>query len=312
MFNMTPENMALMMGGINMMAASRGGNTDMSKGGLGYALQQGMQGGINGLQIGQSLEKQNQRDEMLKGLDASKLTPEQLTAAKLAIQNGDPKAFQLAVSNTSGTKPTNLMKNAAAMGLVPGTPEYTKFINDAVLKPGTTINMPGSIKAPTKFMIDPKNPNAVKRIPGSEFSQAQMKAAGFANRMTKSQSLMSGLTEKGYDPSNLRDKGADYVPFAGNFAKSDEGQEYTQAQEDWVRAKLRLESGAVIADEEMAKEITTYFPIPGDSAGTIKQKEQARLTAEENLIAESQGAFENMMKNKKPAEKETDDPLGLR
>jgi hypothetical protein len=54
---------------------------------------------------------------------------------------------------------------------------------------------------------------------------------------------------------------------------------HRQAQEDWVRAKLRKESGAVIADEEMEREIATYFPKPGDTPQVIKQKAKARETA---------------------------------
>jgi hypothetical protein len=70
---------------------------------------------------------------------------------------------------------------------------------------------------------------------------------------------------------------------AANKVMSDEGQQYYQAAADWVRAKLRKESGAVIAPTEMAQEIRTYFPVPGDSAATIQQKAQARAQAEEGM-----------------------------
>jgi len=49
---------------------------------------------------------------------------------------------------------------------------------------------------------------------------------------------------------------------------------------DWVRAKLRKESGAVIGPKEMQDEIITYFPQPGDSAAVIKQKAESRRAAE--------------------------------
>lgn len=43
--------MAMLTGGLGMMAAARGGNTDLSKGGLGYGLMQGLQGGAQGYQM---------------------------------------------------------------------------------------------------------------------------------------------------------------------------------------------------------------------------------------------------------------------
>ena len=58
-----------------------------------------------------------------------------------------------------------------------------------------------------------------------------------------------------------------------------EQQKFEQAQRDWVRSKLRKESGAVIGEQEMKDEIRTYFPQPGDTPEVIAQKEQARQVA---------------------------------
>lgn len=68
-----------------------------------------------------------------------------------------------------------------------------------------------------------------------------------------------------------------------NQVLSSEGQQYYQAAADWVRAKLRKESGAVISPEEMAQEIKTYFPVPGDSTATIEQKRKAREQAQTGM-----------------------------
>ena len=65
---------------------------------------------------------------------------------------------------------------------------------------------------------------------------------------------------------------------------SPKGQKYYQAAADWVRAKLRKESGATIPPDEMAQEIKTYFPIPGDYKETIRQKAAARKQAEAGMI----------------------------
>jgi len=68
---------------------------------------------------------------------------------------------------------------------------------------------------------------------------------------------------------------------AQNFATSALRQRYQQAQENWVTANLRPESGAVIGPEEMAKEIRKYFPQVGDAPETVRQKEESRKVTED-------------------------------
>jgi hypothetical protein len=65
-----------------------------------------------------------------------------------------------------------------------------------------------------------------------------------------------------------------------NYSESSGRQQYRQAQENWVTANLRAESGAVIGTDEMEKEIKKYFPQVDDKPEVIKQKVQARKSAE--------------------------------
>jgi hypothetical protein len=58
-----------------------------------------------------------------------------------------------------------------------------------------------------------------------------------------------------------------------------------QAQRDWVSAALRFESGAAIPPGEMDNHIRTYFPQVGDSEAVIRQKAEARRTAEAGMAA---------------------------
>lgn len=108
-------------------------------------------------------------------------------------------------------------------------------------------------------------------------TDTQNVAGGYFERMAASEQKLSGLRGEGYDPTSIRDK------LAPNFLKSDEGQMYQQAQDDWIRAKLRKESGAVISDEEMESERRTYFPQIGDSEAVIRQKAEARKRATEAM-----------------------------
>ena len=70
---------------------------------------------------------------------------------------------------------------------------------------------------------------------------------------------------------------------AQNMATTAVRQQYQQAQENWVSANLRAESGAAIGVDEMRKEIKKYFPQVGDSDSVIKQKESARKVAEDAM-----------------------------
>jgi hypothetical protein len=70
------------------------------------------------------------------------------------------------------------------------------------------------------------------------------------------------------------------VPFVGGaLARSGQSpatQQYDQAAQDWIRAKLRKESGAAIGVDEMKQEYATYFPMVGDTPEKIAQKAEAR------------------------------------
>ncbi|HEY1092072.1 MAG TPA: hypothetical protein VGE47_13350 [Burkholderiaceae bacterium] len=114
-------------------------------------------------------------------------------------------------------------------------------------------------------------------------TEGERNAAGYYSRMDAAGRELDALTNAGYDPGNMRDH---YTAGQGpllNWWASEEGQRYRQQQEDWVRAKLRKESGAVIGDEEMEREIRTYFPQPGDKPEVLKAKAGSRKIAEEAM-----------------------------
>jgi hypothetical protein len=128
-----------------------------------------------------------------------------------------------------------------------------------------------------------------EQLDQGKVSDTQRTAAAYADRMTRAEELLGGLTTgaKAIDGKpGLVETAAGAVGsnVGANMARGTERQQYHQAQEDWVRAKLRKESGAVIADEEMAREIRTYFPQIGDNPEVIAQKTAAR-----NLATEAMG-----------------------
>lgn len=131
----------------------------------------------------------------------------------------------------------------------------------------------------------------LKRAEGGKPTESEQKAAGFAQRMELSNQLAKDIENKvatqqlaGKDVGTMyptaRTQALGAVPLVGgyleNIGSSTQQQLYKQAQENWVRANLRKESGAVIGTDEMKDEIRTYFPQPGDRPEKIAQKQLAR------------------------------------
>lgn len=74
-------------------------------------------------------------------------------------------------------------------------------------------------------------------------------------------------------------------------------EQYEQAQENWITANLRKESGAVIGPEEMQKEIRKWFPVVGNSPEVIEQKRKARMVAEESMRRNAGRALTTQQRN---------------
>lgn len=125
----------------------------------------------------------------------------------------------------------------------------------------------------------------------TQTTDAERKAAGFYERMKSAQELLSGMEGAGYDPTSLRDTFTAGRGMA-NYLATPEGQNYRQAQENWVRANLRKESGAVIGADEMDAEIKNYFPKPGDGPEVVAQKRRNRDLLERNMQREAGRALE--------------------
>ena len=124
-------------------------------------------------------------------------------------------------------------------------------------------------------------PSGQVRGAGGTPTEGQSNAAGFAQRMELATSIINRLPA-GSQPG-VGTRLAEAVPFVGGAlarsGQSTETQQYTQAAQDWIRAKLRKESGAVIGTQEMQDEFNTYFPQVGDSPERITQKAEARRVA---------------------------------
>lgn len=122
----------------------------------------------------------------------------------------------------------------------------------------------------------PKPPSAAT-LP----TEGERTSANYYGRMSEAEKLLGEYSPsvQDYAAARVVMQGGPVAASAANKILSEDGQAYYQAASDWVRAKLRKESGAVISPEEMEQEIKTYFPLPGDSKATREQKKKAREQA---------------------------------
>lgn len=140
-----------------------------------------------------------------------------------------------------------------------------------------------------------------RRLENTAPTESQGKAAGFVNRMieveTKLQQLGSTAQGGRTGAAGIAEQTLSALPLGAfgdrlgaglvKLASTPEEQVYLKNAEDWIRAKLRKESGAVIGAEEAAAEYASYFPMPGDAPETIADKAVRRQLAIESMKLES-------------------------
>lgn len=112
-------------------------------------------------------------------------------------------------------------------------------------------------------------------------SGEESNAAGFYLRMNEATKLINQFEGKGKPTVGTSAAGA--LPIIGDVLERNlmtpEQQQYKNAALAWIRAKLRKESGAAIGVDEAEQEYRNYFPVVGDSAEVVKQKQDLRNAA---------------------------------
>lgn len=112
----------------------------------------------------------------------------------------------------------------------------------------------------------------------------QSKAAMFAKRIAGAEKIMNGLAEEGFD-------GADRRTWAEKKlwgeAKPVNLQKLEQAQQNFINAVLRRESGAAISPGEFETARLQYFPQAGDDPQVLEQKRQNRLDVMAGMQSEA-------------------------
>ena len=216
--------------------------------------------------------------------------------------------------------PSEVASNRIAMGnLNLRQQEFDRGAFDIKETPEGLVYVP---KAPTGAAV-PVMTEGGKPLEGagSKPTEDQSKSAGFAFRMKQSTEIFNqpvigadgkpildpktnkpvtleqAVGQPNYYQSIMRN-----IPSAGlttgiaNISESGLRQQYRQAQQNWVTANLRPESGAVIGVDEMDKEIIKYFPQVSDTKETIEQKARARRDTELAMTVRAGPAYKQIQK----------------
>jgi hypothetical protein len=132
---------------------------------------------------------------------------------------------------------------------------FTQFLLDEARAKATTINMP---------------------------SGEERKASLFQQQMQSASNVIGSLgpVDMTNKTNQLAFKGAGGI---GNIAVDPKIQQYKQAADQWSEAFLRVKTGAAATPSEVELNNKTYFPVFGDDAATVKQKERMRKQAEQDM-----------------------------
>lgn len=112
--------------------------------------------------------------------------------------------------------------------------------------------------------------------------ETEDKAAAFLTRALGSNTSYEaqGIGPRGYVGQKLKDAAPDLLnQLPAWMGNSPQRQVADSAQDEFIAATLRQDSGAAIPEQELERQRRIYFPQPGDSEEAIAQKRAARLRA---------------------------------
>lgn len=117
---------------------------------------------------------------------------------------------------------------------------------------------------------------------GAAANESERKASAFltramgANRSYEEQDI----GPRSYVGQKMADSAPDFLNvLPGIVGNSPERQVSDSAQDEFIAASLRQDSGAAIPPAELEKQRRIYFPMPGDGPEALQQKRAARLRA---------------------------------
>lgn len=228
----------------------------------------------NALVSASSITANGGRFDRNKGESAESLTYRAMLGNDIAARGAVPKLAGEAMAQNSETNRATLRERSLA---AQGAANRENDLNRTLITERGN-NTRAGIAADATTEAARARAAAAGQKPATE---GERLSAGYAQRMIESTKFIDQFEKDG--KASYASEAARSVPGVGGALSRNvmtkEQQQYRQGQEDWVRAKLRKESGAVIGDQEMQREIEAYFPMPGDEPETVQQKRAARSVA---------------------------------
>ena len=302
--------------GLRILANNRAGNSvgnNLGQSFLGYQQDQAQQ------------EQAALQRQLMQAQIAKMQQPQEDNSAPMIVTGPDGKPRYVSRKDAIGRQPYQQPSGesngpgelAIAQALNdPNTPESVKRdLRDLLERkyPGPQAQEPLiAIQGPNGPILVPRSQatNATPAASREAPSETELTAKNYFDRMNAAEGKLGSYVPsyKDYIAAGSMMSGGGVSGPLANSMLSPQGQSYYQAAADWVRAKLRKESGAVISPAEMAQEIKTYFPMPGDGEAVIAQKAKSRQQATSGMRDMGGRASKQ---NSAPAAT-PQDPLGIR
>lgn len=182
--------------------------------------------------------------------------------------------------------------------------ERTKFNADQAA--GPEASKPQLVDGQWIYRPDAQNPQGrvvpVLGMADKPMTDSQSKANLFGTRALEAEKAITSVSGEADRPGWIKrtaqstvgvipgwlggEQLSDAAGAATNWTQSEAQQKVEQAQDNFLNALLRRESGAVIGADEKRNAAKQYFPQIGDSKGVLKQKAANRKTAIEGILAE--------------------------
>ena len=203
----------------------------------------------------------------------------------------------IAVPEEKAASGTLLSKLIAERDALPADSPLRATYNAAIRKetqpsPGVTVNYGTPVagvdeKGNPVFFQPSKEGGQPSIVPGvrpkpEEMNQSQSTAASFADRMLNSNPTLNSLP-----PVSVASEAVSGIPLVGNTLISAKNRQFKQAEEDFISAVLRKQSGATIQPDEYERERKKYIPLAGDDPKTLENKRKARLIEIEGMKREA-------------------------
>ena len=111
-------------------------------------------------------------------------------------------------------------------------------------------------------------------------TESQVNNQIYGSRMQESEGVLGAQTAP-----DITQQGLSKIPLFGNTLVSPETQVFKQAENNFINALLRRESGAAIASSEYDNARRQYIPLIGDSTEVLKTKQNNRNMVSARLMA---------------------------